>query len=164
VIEDPGYLGDPSGVALLPGAADGLAALRDRGFRLVVVSNQSGIGRGLITREQAAAVHDRFVAELLRLGVRLDDVRYCPHAPDEGCRCRKPLPGLLLDAAGDLGIDLGRSFMIGDKAVDVAAGRAAGCATILLGDGPPEECTPDHVAHDWADIVRFIASRERPAA
>ena len=156
VIEDPGYLSDPAAVRLVPGAADALRELHDRGFRLVVVSNQSGIARRLITEEQAAAVHERFVAELAGRGVRLDDVRYCPHAPEAGCACRKPLPGLLVDAADELGVDLARSFMVGDKPSDVEAGRRAGCTTILLAPGGDGAAASDHVATDWTEVLRLI--------
>jgi D-glycero-D-manno-heptose 1,7-bisphosphate phosphatase len=155
VIEDPGYLSDPDCVRLVRGAADGLRALGDRGFRLVVVSNQSGIARRLITEEQAAAVHERFVDELARRGVHLDDVRYCPHAPEAGCARRKPLPGLLVDAADELGVDLARSFMVGDKPSDMEAGRA-GCTTILLAPGGDGAAGPDHVATHWTEVIRLI--------
>lgn len=133
LIEDVGYPRDPEAVRLLAGAPEALAALRRAGFALVVVSNQSGIGRGLVSREEADAVHARFVAELRACGVELDDVRYCPHAPEDGCACRKPAAGLLLDSAHELGLDLGRSFMVGDKPADVEAGRTAGCRTVLFG-------------------------------
>jgi len=156
VIEDPGYLSDPAGVRLVPGAADALRELGERGFRLVVVSNQSGIARRLISEEQATAVHERFVAELARRGVRLDDVRYCPHGPDAGCACRKPLPGLLVDAADELGVDLERSFMVGDKPSDVEAGRRAGCTTILLAPDRDRAAASDHVAGDWTEVLRVI--------
>ncbi|MDX6448849.1 MAG: D-glycero-D-manno-heptose 1,7-bisphosphate phosphatase, partial [Gaiellaceae bacterium] len=119
LIDDVGYISDPEDVRLVPGAADALRGLRDAGFRLVVISNQSGLGRGLVTQEQADSVHARFLAELQRAGARIDAAYYCPHAPDEGCRCRKPLPGLILDAARDLGLDLERSVMVGNSDVDV---------------------------------------------
>jgi D-glycero-D-manno-heptose 1,7-bisphosphate phosphatase len=163
VIDDVSYIADASQVKLVTGAAAGLAALRDQGFRLVVVSNQSGIGRGLISEEQARAVHDRFVSELRRHGIRLDDVRYCPHAPGDGCACRKPLPGLLVESSRDLGIDLGRSYMVGDKPSDVEAGRSAGCMTILLGSAKPGAAAADHVARDWEDVVRVVRSTAQAA-
>jgi len=151
LIEDPGYLADPDGVVLLPGAAAGLRSLRELGFALAVVSNRSGIARGLITQEQADAVHERFVAAFRAEGVELDDVRYCPHGPDDGCACRKPLPGLILDAADALGADLARSFVIGDKDVDVDAGRSAGCRTIAFG-----VADADYTATDWGDAVAYV--------
>ena len=161
LMEDVGYPRDPADVRLLDGAAEALVSLREAGFRLVVVSNQAGIGRGLITPEEARRVHERLVAELERRGARLDDARYCPHAPDAGCDCRKPAPGMLLAAAEDLGLDLGASFMVGDKAIDVEAGRRAGCRTILFApDGRPSDggspAHADHVARTWPDALGFV--------
>ena len=161
LMEDVGYPRDPADVRLLDGAAEALAQLGRAGFRLVVVSNQSGIGRGLITAEEARTVHERFVAELEHRGVHLDGARYCPHAPDAGCECRKPAPGLLLAAADELGLDLEASFMIGDKAADVEAGRRAGCRTILLApDGSASDggspAHADHVARTWPDALGFV--------
>ena len=151
LIEDVGYPRDPETVRLVDGAPEALAALRRAGFALVVVSNQSGIGRGFVTREEAKAVHERFLRELRARGVELDDVRYCPHTPEDACTCRKPATGLLLDAARELGLDLARSFMVGDKPDDVEAGRAAGCRTVLLGaDG----------AADWDEAVARLLGAE----
>jgi D-glycero-D-manno-heptose 1,7-bisphosphate phosphatase len=146
VIEDAYYPNSPEQVRLLPGAAEALRRLSERGFLLVLVSNQSGIGRGLITQDEADGVHRRVVEELGAHGVELDDARYCPHAPEAGCRCRKPEPGLILDAARDLGIDLRRSVLVGDTAADLGAGRAAGVATILLGTD----------ADDWPSALSRI--------
>ena len=161
LIDDVGYPRDPARVRLVDGAAEALARLRQAGFRLVVVSNQSGIGRGLITEDEARSVHERFVSELERRGVRLDGVRYCPHAPEAGCDCRKPAPGLLLAAADDLGLDLDASFMVGDKSSDVEAGHRAGCQTILFTpDGRAADggasAGADHIARGWADAVGFV--------
>ena len=158
IIEDPGYLSDPSGVRLLPGAAEALLALRAAGYRLVLVSNQSGIGRGYFTREQAEAVHRRVIERLAREGVVLDDARYCPHAPEEGCQCRKPRPGLLLAAASELGLDLEASFMVGNSPVDMAAGRNAGCRTILLWAQGSDGTAADLEAPDWPAVVSFVTS------
>jgi D-glycero-D-manno-heptose 1,7-bisphosphate phosphatase len=161
LIDDVGYPRDPARVRLVDGAAEALARLREAGFRLVVVSNQSGIGRGLVTENEAQSVHERFVSELERHGVRLDGARYCPHAPGAGCDCRKPAPGLLLAAADDLGLDLAASFMVGDKSSDVEAGRRAGCRTILLApDGRAADGGPttgaDHLAAGWTDVLGFV--------
>jgi histidinol-phosphate phosphatase family protein len=158
LISDPGYLSDPEQVALLPNAAAALAALAQRGYLLVVVSNQSGVARGLITPQQAREVHRRFVAVLAQAGVTLDASYYCPHAPDAGCRCRKPQPGLLLDAAREHGIDLPHSIMIGDSARDVGAGRAVGAFTILLrhGETAASETTADAVASGWDEVCDIV--------
>jgi rfaE bifunctional protein nucleotidyltransferase chain/domain len=135
LIEDLGYPRDPEAVRLLPGAAGALRALASAGFLLVIVSNQSGVGRGLITQEEAAAVHARLVSLFAAEGVNFDACLYCPHAPDAGCPCRKPSPGLLLRAAADLNIDLASSVMVGDKEGDAEAGLRAGCRAVLLGEG-----------------------------
>jgi len=156
MIEDPGSLSDPGGVRLIPGAVEGLRALRAAGYRLVLVSNQSGIGRGYFSAEQAKAVHQRVVEELARHGIALDDARYCPHAPDDGCACRKPKPGLLIDAAHELDIDLGASFMVGNAATDIEAGRNAGCRTILLGTQPSGDIAPDLAAPNWRAVVSAV--------
>jgi D-glycero-D-manno-heptose 1,7-bisphosphate phosphatase len=158
LIEDPGYLSDPSAVRLLPGAAEALRALRAAGYRLVLVSNQSGIGRGYFTLEEAEAVHRRLVDELAERGVALDDARYCPHAPDEGCSCRKPKPGLLLAAADELGLDLEASFMVGNSPSDIGAGKRAGCRTVLLGSESSDAVAADLEAPDWPAAVSFLTS------
>ena len=137
IIEDEGYLADSSRVRLLPGALDALRAFRDRGLPLVVVSNQSGIPRGLITPAQHAEVDARVKEVLAEAGVPLLAAYYCPHLPDAGCACRKPLPGMLEQAGREHELDLARSVMVGDKMSDVEAGRAAGCfAAQLAGDWP----------------------------
>lgn len=131
LITDVGYPRDPALVEPLPGAVDALREL-GRSWKLVIVSNQSGIARGLITEAEAAAVHARVVEVFTQGGVTFAGTYYCPHAPDAGCRCRKPAPGLLLDAARDLGLELATSAMIGDKPSDLEAGRAAGVAQLVL--------------------------------
>ena len=163
LIHDPGYLSDPDGVKLLPGAGAALRALRNNGFALVVISNQSGIARGLITPEQAAAVHERVVRELAAEGVELDDTRYCPHHPDDGCSCRKPRPGLLLDAARDLDLHLASSVMIGNTEADVGAGRAAATRTIAFG---PDAATlgADAAAATWDDVPPLVRAAGAEAA
>ena len=149
LIEDVGYPRDPRRVYLLPGAAGALARLARLGFALVIVSNQSGVGRGLFSRAEAEAVHAEVVRRFAGAGVSFDGAYYCYHAPDEGCGCRKPAPGLLLRAAAELGLDLGRSFMVGDKTIDAAAGAAAGCRGLLLGAG------------GWDDVVRAIERQSK---
>ncbi len=131
LIVDTGYPRDPALVEPLPGAIDALRTLQ-ASYALVIVSNQSGIARGRITPDEARAVHDRVVEAFRGGGVEFAGAYYCPHGPDDGCRCRKPAPGMLHDAARDLGIDLSSSVMVGDKPSDVDAGRTAGCTTNLL--------------------------------
>jgi D-glycero-D-manno-heptose 1,7-bisphosphate phosphatase len=156
LIEDVGYPRDPETVRILPGAVDALHLLTASGLMLVVVSNQSGIGRGIVSPEEAKAVHERFVDEFAAAGVRFDDVRYCPHGPEDGCRCRKPSPAMLHDAAVALWVSLSDSFMIGDKVSDVEAGRQAGCRTVLLNSSVDAEIDADLVTPDWRQAVDFI--------
>jgi D-glycero-D-manno-heptose 1,7-bisphosphate phosphatase len=155
---DTGYPADPGEVELLPGAAHGLRTLGDRGWALVLVSNQSGVGRGMITPEQAKAVHDRLMVELRASGVELDGAYYCPHSPEDDCECRKPRSGLLRRAAAELRLDLAGSVMVGDRQSDVEAGRGAGCRTVLLGSG---EGDPDVRAADWAELVTTVTDSPR---
>jgi D-glycero-D-manno-heptose 1,7-bisphosphate phosphatase len=164
LIEDQDYPRDPDRVRLLPGVTEALARLSDAGFQLVAISNQSGIGRGIITAAQARAVHERFIRVLAEEGIALQAVKYCPHAPWDGCDCRKPAPGLLLLTAGELQLDLHASYMIGDKRSDVEAGHRAGCRTILLAPAGSTYDRADHVARGWADATEFILSALTPGA
>jgi D-glycero-D-manno-heptose 1,7-bisphosphate phosphatase len=144
IVLDRGYARDPAEVALVEGAAEGLQQLRAQGLRLVLVSNQSGVGRGLIAPAELDAVHARMVGLLAQAGVRLDGAYYCLHAPWDGCECRKPAPGLLLRAARELDLDLAGSLMVGDRDTDVRAGEAAGCRAIRF--------------EGWAGVVEHAAA------
>ena len=154
----------PEDVALVPGAADALARLRDAGYRLVLVSNQPAAAKGNVTRAALDAVHER-VAEVLRNeGVHLDGVYYCHHHPDftGPCDCRKPAPGLLLRAADELGLELEESWMIGDADTDVAAAHAAGSLAVLVAHPRTAHrrngAVGDLTAPDLAGAAALIAS------
>jgi D-glycero-D-manno-heptose 1,7-bisphosphate phosphatase len=141
VIHDRHYLGDPSGVELIAGAASAIARLNAAGVPVILVTNQSGIGRGMFGESDYLAVHRRLEEVLAEHGARLDGVYHCPHAPDDGpgCDCRKPAAGLFLRAAHDHGLDLARSSYIGDRARDVApAARFGGLPVLVRSDGPSE--------------------------
>jgi D-glycero-D-manno-heptose 1,7-bisphosphate phosphatase len=130
---DTGYTRDPALVQLIEGAPAVLRLARSLGYELILVSNQSGVGRGIISRVEFAAVQARLEELLGEQGIRLDAVYVCFHTPEDHCDCRKPASGLLRKASSARGIDLGASLMIGDRESDAAAGRAAGCKTIVLG-------------------------------
>lgn len=140
IIADKDYLGDPAGVVLLPGAAEGLRLLQSSGYKLLVVTNQSGVARGFYSLADMTACNERMSALLKTEHVRLDGVYACPHGPEDECACRKPRPGLTLQAAAEHGVSLPHSVTIGDKPRDLEAGQAAGCgANILLNEAaePP---------------------------
>ncbi len=138
LIHDPGYLRDPEQVRLLPGVAEALARFSVAGYGLVVISNQSGVGRGLITIEELKVVHLRLEVLLAAEGLSLHGAWYCTHRPEEGCDCRKPRPGLLLRAGQGLGLLLGDCWMIGDRPSDADAGRSAGCRALCLDAKTPD--------------------------
>ena len=163
LIEDPGYLGDPDQVVVLPGVPGALRRLRGAGFALGVVSNQAGVARGLFTEEDVRAVNDRLQALLAVEGGPVDGWYWCTHHPafSGPCACRKPGTELLERAARDLSLDLERSWMVGDHPTDVEAGIRAGGRGILVltghgghGDVPPG--TP--VARDLAHAAGLIVT------
>lgn len=179
IVDDPGYLSDPSKLRLLPGAAEAVRALNELDLAVVLVTNQSGIGRGRMTRATVDAVHAELEAQLARAGAHLEGIHLCPHRPADQvgpgrvpCDCRKPAPGLVLHARAELGID--RAFpqvCVGDREADLALGRATGCHTVLVetgegrktrerlqSEGRLEELA-DHVAADLASALPFLERR-----
>ena len=165
---DTGYVADTAAVQLEPNAAAGAAALTSAGFALVITSNQSGIARGMMTEAQADAVDAKVQELLAEQGVSITASYRCPHLPQATvapyaieCDCRKPKPGMLLRAAADLGIDLSRSWTVGDGARDVEAGLAAGTKTVRITPDPAD--TGDGVrtfcATDLAAAARIITAK-----
>jgi D-glycero-D-manno-heptose 1,7-bisphosphate phosphatase len=166
LMPEVGALGRPEAVQLMPGAAAALRALSAARYELVVVSNQSAIGRGVVTAEQVRNVNAALRRMLRAEGVELSGIFVCPHRPEDGCSCRKPLPGLLLQAATMLGLSLKRSWLIGDSTRDTQAAAAAGVRGILLQTGwggvdpaaPSGQPAPLRV-RDWrAAVARVVAT------
>jgi D-glycero-D-manno-heptose 1,7-bisphosphate phosphatase len=160
LIVDREYLADPDGVELLPGAAEAVARLNRAGRPVVLVTNQSGIGRGYFSEADFHAVEARFEELLAAGGAHLDAVYFCPHAPGAGpeCDCRKPAPGLFLRAARDHDLDLGAAFYVGDRLRDVAFGVESGGTGILVGAGEMDGEAPPGVlrAPSLAEAVEAI--------
>lgn len=162
----------PEQLRLYDGIAAPLRRLQAAGFRLVVITNQSGIARGYLTEADLERMHQHLAAELGALGVRLDAIYHCPHHPDGiirslavRCACRKPEPGMVLRAAEDLGLDLTRSWLVGDILDDVEAGNRAGCRTVLVDIGtespPPSPArTPGYIARDTRHALHIITGQE----
>ncbi len=175
VIREVDYLRSPKQMRLLPRAAEAIRALNESGFEVVMVTNQSSIGRGLLSEDSLMEIHRVLGERLAKRGARVDGIYFCPHHENAAvpeyrrrCQCRKPEPGMFLRAAAELGLDLGRSYAIGDSERDIEAGRRAGCATVLVrtGYGAATEARlgeglgAGHVADDLLSAVAWILRRE----
>jgi D-glycero-D-manno-heptose 1,7-bisphosphate phosphatase len=162
LMEDAHYCGDPARVRVFPGVPEALRRLKAARFATFVITNQSGIARGLITEDQYRAVHAEFLrqvgADPIDATSLIDATYYCADAPGSPSDRRKPAPGMVLEAAADYGIDLAQSYFIGDKAADIECGRRAGTRTILVltGYGARQKCAADFVCGDVAEAVATI--------
>ena len=162
LVEERNYLSDPDELVLLPGAAGALRSLARAGLGLVVVTNQSAVGRGYFDRARLEEIHGRLKEMLAAEGASLDGIYSCPHVPEERCACRKPETALLETAAREHGFEASGSFVVGDQACDVELGKRVGATTILVRTGYGAEVArasapaPDHVAADLAEAARRI--------
>ncbi len=166
------HLNKVSDLRLLPGAARALATLNRLGFLVVVISNQGAVAKGMLTLEGLEEINCELLRRLALRGARIDAMYHCPHHPEATiekyrvkCVCRKPSPGMILEAAKSLNIDLKKSFFIGDTTADILAGKRAGLATILVKTGyggrdKKHEVKPDFVARNLADAVEYIKSND----
>ena len=147
-------------VELLPGALTALQTLRATPFAVVVVTNQSAVNRGLLPPATLDDIHQRLQAIIEKAGGQLDAIYVCPHRPNEGCACRKPLPGMLLQAAAALELDLGRSFLVGDAITDLEAALAAGVQPLLVrtGRGRGHEALLDTQTHAICPVVDDLSA------
>ena len=170
MIVEKNYLSDPRDVELIPGTAQALRQLSKMGLGLLVITNQSGVGRGYFDDSKLALIHQRLVELLAGEGIHLDGIYYCPHKPEDECLCRKPGPALVRQAAAKHGFDPRLCFVIGDKPCDIELGRNVGATTILVRTGYGDQLAsqqltrPDHVVSDVAQaaqvIKRLLASDE----
>lgn len=163
IIRDVPYLNDPQAIQLLPGAAEAIRGLNEARIPVIMVTNQSGIARGLLTEEVLGDIHDRLIRMLGARGALIDAVYYCPHHPEGKvpafsleCACRKPAPGMLLKAALDFGIDLRHSYLVGDKAIDIQTIAAVGGAGILVAPRGSTITGADYIAADLPDAFQWI--------
>jgi D-glycero-D-manno-heptose 1,7-bisphosphate phosphatase len=170
LIVERNYLSSPDGVELLANATEGLSRFKELGWGRLVVTNQSGIGRGYFTGDTVNAIHDQMAALFARCGAEIDGIYVCPHTPEDNCDCRKPRTGLVLKAAADWGFEPSDCLFIGDKACDIELGRALGGSTILVLTGYGTEhwqsglARPDFVVRDLNEAaevaMKSVASRE----
>jgi D-glycero-D-manno-heptose 1,7-bisphosphate phosphatase len=165
VSEEVGYMYSTGLYKPFPWTGPAIRKVNESGMKAVLITNQSGVERGYFPESLVHEVHDLLRAEIARFEAMLDAVYFCPHHPDTGCECRKPRPGMLLQAAKDLGIDLSASFMVGDRYLDVDVGHAAGArsALVLTGNGRAEyekykdrREQPDLVAGNLLEAVQAI--------
>lgn len=173
-IDSSDYIKDPSEFEFIPNSAKAIARLSSNGFRVILITNQSIIGRNMASRATLDAIFEKLVAGVQEQGGRIDDIFFCPHAPRENCTCRKPKPKMILDAAEKHGIDLSLSFMVGDSAKDVECALNAGCVTTILvqtGNGPKAQqdlsgkgIVPDAVVPDLSAAAEWIINSVNPDA
>ena len=160
IVIDRNYLDDPAQLCFLPGAAEGLQALAQYGHCIVVITNQSGVGRGLFTLERMHEVNDRLIRMAAEAGARIDAIYSCPHEPAAACACRKPNTQLVLDAARQFGFDPADAVVIGDKSTDVELGRRLRAVSMLVSaDGRAadgEWVEPDYIVRDLVEAARVI--------
>jgi D-glycero-D-manno-heptose 1,7-bisphosphate phosphatase len=160
MVIDRGYLADPAGLEFEMGAAEGLRCLYSQGYRLVVITNQSGVGRGFFPLQRVTEMNARLQVMVEEIGAKLEDIYVCPHEPEAGCDCRKPALGLMTRAASELSFDPARAVVIGDKQTDIEFGRRAGATTILITRTAPAEAArtlPDYVAPNLREAARAVA-------
>jgi D-glycero-D-manno-heptose 1,7-bisphosphate phosphatase len=161
LIRDHGYTHKLADYELLPGVQQGLLRMRQGGFSLAVVTNQSGIGRGYYAEADLQAFQAHLFADLARSGIRFERTFFCPHLPEAGCTCRKPAPGLLWRAREELGADLGASWVVGDRASDVELAQRAGCrGAVLIGVNATRKLGEVPTVRDLEEAAEFILSRD----
>jgi len=181
VIEDPGYISDLSAVKLLPGVELAIKSLAQCDYKIVVVTNQSGVAKGLLTEEALEKIHGEVRRQLAEHDAHLDGIYYCPYHPEgtveqyaKDSDLRKPKPGMLLKAAKELDLDLSESWLVGDSARDIEAGQRAGCRTVRVRTRPSHHATPgeeesedvqaDYTVRNLVDAARVILRSVQPAA
>jgi D-glycero-D-manno-heptose 1,7-bisphosphate phosphatase len=158
--KDVNFCRRPEDFELLPTAGEAVRLLNNHGFKVIVITNQSGIARGYFNEQTLACIHQKMADELGRYTAKLDAVYYCPHHPDDGCNCRKPKTALFRQAAREMDIELGLSYVVGDSSIDIKAGKALGCRTCLVTTGPKQETDrlspSDYTADRLVEAAQWI--------
>jgi D-glycero-D-manno-heptose 1,7-bisphosphate phosphatase len=169
IIEDTGYISAPEEVKFIPGAIEAVKKLNQAGYKVIIISNQSGVARGILNEAMLQSIDKTMHRKILNGGAHIDGSYYCPHHPEHGvypyrqyCECRKPHPGLIKKATREHEIDLSKSFMVGDKATDIETGKRAGVKTLFVLSGRGAEETkelkekPDHLADNLPEAAEWI--------
>lgn len=165
---DTGYISDPDDLVFIKGAKKGVKLLKDNGFLVFIVTNQSGIGRRYFSLKRFNAVNERLLSLFSKDGIKIDGIYFCPHHPNKKCRCRKPKPKIVYDIAKKYEIDLKKSYFVGDKLIDVQTGKNAGCKTILLDatttqriEDEEDWTQPDFVGEDLYEAGKWIVRHRK---
>ena len=164
-----GYLDNPDDFQMYPGVAEGIKLLQENGFKIIIITNQSGIARGYFTVETLKRIHERMLKEFYDKGVTIDAIYYCPHHPDEGCGCRKPNTDLFEKAVKEHNIDITRSYVIGDRMLDIEAGHRMGLKTVLVPEKKEKvekemkksKIKPDYLCNDFYSGVKWILKNNK---
>ena len=160
-----GYIDNPDSFKMHSGVAEGIKLLNKDGFKVIIITNQSGIARGFFSEETLDKIHDKMKTELSDKGAKIDAIYYCPHHPDDKCDCRKPEAGLLEKAIRDFDIDIDESFIIGDRMLDVEAGHKVGIKTVLVPENKEKvaiemknsRVDPDFICDDFITGAEWVA-------
>lgn len=163
------YLDDPDKFEMYLGVGEGVKKLKDSGFKVIVITNQSGIARGYFTKKQLSNIHEKMRKEFQKFDIELDGIYYCPHHPDDNCNCRKPNTELFEKAVKEHNIEIKKSYMLGDKIPDISAAKKIGAGAILipephlkgklLSKNNDWESNPDYIADDFLDAVEWILEK-----
>ena len=160
---DVPYCRRPEDFKLFPNIARAIKLLDEHGYKVIIITNQSGVARGYFDEDTLDRIHQKMQRELAERGACIDGIYYCPHHPDDDCECRKPKPKMILQAAKEHDIDLKQSFMVGDMPMDVQVGQNAGCRTVLLLPDTGENetgSTPDYIAPDLYAAALWIINQK----
>jgi histidinol-phosphate phosphatase family protein len=158
------YLDNSREFQMYPGVAEGIKLLNENGFLIIIVTNQSGIARGYYTKETLDKIHERMISEFEEKGAKIDGLYYCPHHPDDNCNCRKPRTGMLEKAIHDFEIDTSKSFIIGDRMIDIEAGYKMGLKTVIVPERvkivkkeiKESKISPDFYCDDFLTGIKWI--------
>lgn len=161
------YLSSPDQLELFPQSAEAIKLLRNAGFKVVIVTNQSGIGRGYFNLDKLSEIHNRLENLLKENNTEIDAIYFCPHLPEDNCKCRKPLPGMAIQAAKDFNANLSESFVIGDNIADIELGKNINATTILVRTGYGQkiasEVSPDYVVENLYEAALLIREISKSA-
>jgi len=162
-----GYINNPNDFKMYPSVAKGIKLLQENGFKIIIITNQSGIARGHFSEKTLEEIHKKMKKDLSKEDAMVDAIYYCPHHPDEKCNCRKPNPGMLEKAIKDFDIDIEKSFIIGDRMLDVEVGKKVGCKTVLIPEDKElvekemqeSDEEPDYISNDFYNGTIWISKK-----